>query len=313
MTLPADPMRLRAHVEALSRIGDRSQAAADGQRAARSYISDALASRGWETTTEPVDVRNRLTVSNTARGILPITYRRQAHGANIVATRAATTPRIVIGAHYDTVAGSPGADDNGSGVAALLELARILPPSAPIELDFYDMEEIGKHGSRVAARRARAAGIELMICLEMLGYYDTAPHTQTLPPGAGILLGPAAREIRERDSRGDFTLLIHRRSSTATASALSQNFQAHGLPAILLADPRPDGAAGRVLTYLAGPLSNLDRSDHSSYWAEGIPALMITDTGNLRSPHYHHDHDSPDTLDYLRIATIVDALASTCA
>lgn len=310
MTVTADPMRLRAHVETLSRIGDRSQAAPDGQRAARDYIAGTLSTHGWTTTSEAITIRNRLTTSDRARGPLPITYRREAHGANIIGTRPATTPRIVIGAHYDTVAGSPGADDNGSGVAALLELARILPTTAPVELDFYDMEEIGKHGSRVAARRARGAGIELMICLEMLGYYNPAPHTQSLPPGAGMLLGPAARQIRERDSRGDFALLINRRSSAAEASALSQYFQTHDLPAILLHDPRPDGAAGRIITYLAAPLSNLDRSDHASYWAEGIPALMITDTGNLRSPHYHHTHDHPDTLDYLRIATIVDALAN---
>lgn len=297
------------HVSRFAEIGDRSQVNPIGQQLARAYITETLNAFGWNVTAEPVEIRNAITITDSAKGAFPLTYRRRLHGENLIATRTERT-QIVIGAHYDTVAGSPGADDNGSGLAVLLELARILPPTAPVELAFYDMEEIGHQGSLTAARRAKNAGTKLMICLDAIGFYRAEPHSQNLPFGSSMLLGPAARQIHARDDRGNFTLLIHRATTTAAAAEITEAAARAGLDIITVRDPRPDGIRGRIATFAAAPLSNLDRSDHASYWANGIPALLLTGTGNLRNPHYHQATDTPETLDYRRIQALADALST---
>jgi Zn-dependent M28 family amino/carboxypeptidase len=218
---------------------------------------------------------------------------------------------LVIGAHYDSHADvggavseqtyspathTPGADDNASGVAALLELARLLaaaPPSRPIELVAYTLEEppyfrSGDMGSARHARALRAGGrdVELMLSLETIGHYDDAPDSQNYPvPGMSLLYGDRADFIAVVGRFGDFA--VTRRVKATLLGATDLSVRSINAPALL---------------------PGIDFSDHLSYWREGFPALMITDTAFLRSTHYHGPGDTPEKLDYAKIAKVVQGV-----
>lgn len=236
------------------------------------------------------------------------------------AASGAPPPTLVIGAHLDTVQGSPGADDNASGVAVVLEVARLLgalaePP--PVTLMIFDMEELGLIGSREAVKRLLRAHrvVGGMICLESVGYFSTEPGSQYLPPGARLAIPEAVDRVRRSGRRGDFTLIVHRTSSRGLAETWSRAAAeaTPALPTVLLRDPRPDGRVGATLGPAVPVLNNLDRSDHSPFWNRGIPALMLTGTANFRNAQYHRPGDTPDTLDYGRLAAVARATAATAA
>ncbi|ROU05356.1 M28 family peptidase [Lysobacter enzymogenes] len=219
-------------------------------------------------------------------------------------------PLRVIGAHYDSFAETgidsgdergyslhthtPGADDNASGVAGLLELARMLgraPPSRPIELVAYTLEEPphfrSEHmGSAWHARALRASGreVEFMLSLEMIGRFSDRPGSQTYP---------VRGMHRLYSDRGDFVVVVGRMGDFG----LSRKVKA----AMAGATPLP------VHSINAPPLlvQGVDFSDHLSYWGEGFPALMIGDTAFLRSRRYHQPDDTYETLDYARMAQVV--------
>ncbi len=152
-----------------------------------------------------------------------------------------------------------------------------------------------------------------MICLESVGYFATEPRSQRMPVGAGLLFGAAARAIRADGSRGDFTVVAHRRSSQAAAQ-LWQRAAAGtsaALSGVLVRDPRPDGALGILAGLVVPPANNLGRSDHAPFWNRRIPALMLTGTANFRNRHYHQPTDTPETLDYPRLAAVTVATAVT--
>jgi len=187
---------------------------------------------------------------------------------------------IIIGAHYDTVAGCVGADDNASGLSVLLELAAHLsanPINYPVQLIAFDMEEFGLCGSAAYAHRLKSEGqkLRLMISLEMLGYCDRAPYSQQYPKGLD----------RFYPNTGDFIALI---GSIPTIPELL-HFQRHMKPSVAC-EWLPAGWRG-----LAIP--DTRRSDHAPFWDEGYKALMITDTANMRNPHYHKSSDRLETLD----------------
>jgi len=204
-------------------------------------------------------------------------------------------PLVIVGAHYDTVPGSPGADDNASAVAALLELASFLHPylqqapdqlRARLQLIAYDLDEYGLVGSWWHARELKRRGEALrgMVSLEMLGYADRRPHSQQLPP---ILQG------RYPDT-ADFIGVVGNQDSLALVETVTAAMQTvAGLPVQSLAVP----GDGRLI-------SETRLSDHSSFWDQGYPALMITDTSFFRNPHYHQASDTPDTLDYPFLARV---------
>jgi Zn-dependent M28 family amino/carboxypeptidase len=205
---------------------------------------------------------------------------------------------VLAGAHYDTVPGSPGADDNASGVAAVLELARLLRETrAPrtIRLVAFVNEEppffsTGEMGSRVYARAARARGddIRVMLSLEMLGCYSDAPGSQAYPP----LLS------RFYPDRGDFIAFVSNlRSRRALNAAFGAFKAASDFPAERLAAP----------AFVPG----VGWSDQVSFWREGYRALMVTDTAFYRYRHYHGRGDTPEKLDYARMARVVEGLAAT--
>jgi Zn-dependent M28 family amino/carboxypeptidase len=216
--------------------------------------------------------------------------------------------RIVVGAHYDVFGDLPGADDNASGVAALLAVAKLLaerPLGADVELVAYALEEMphyrtGGMGSARHARALKAEGVRVraMLSLEMLGYYDDAPGTQAYETPA----------LRERfGDRGNFVAVVGREEEAGLLAAIEPAMRAASdLPVALLAAPRDS--------------PGIDRSDHRSFWAEGFPALLVTDTAYLRNPHYHQHTDLPATLDYARlvkaaraVAAAVEALAGPAA
>jgi Zn-dependent M28 family amino/carboxypeptidase len=188
---------------------------------------------------------------------------------------------ILVGAHYDSVPGSPGADDNATGVAVLLELARAFaqrPGRSPLRLVAFDLEELGFIGSRHYAEHLHRRGdpLGLMLSLEMLGYCCHQPNSQEYPPGLERLY----------PSRGNYIAQIGPWQSIPQMVTLWQGFRAAGVRSQWL----PVVNGGRAV-----PDSR--RSDHVPFWDLGYPALLITDTADLRNPHYHQATDMLATLD----------------
>jgi Zn-dependent M28 family amino/carboxypeptidase len=203
---------------------------------------------------------------------------------------------LVIGAHYDTVMGSPGADDNASGVAGLLELARLTNKSPmPLSVRFvaFTLEEppvfrSSRMGSMVCAERFRKEDVRLrgMVSLEMIGYYTDEPHSQYYPIGGFRLAYP---------DRGNFIAFVGNIASRRFTKELKAAFKAHSfLPVESL----------NTISAVPG----IDFSDHRSFWKYGYRAFMITDTAFYRNPHYHAPSDLARTLDYERMAELVRGL-----
>lgn len=203
---------------------------------------------------------------------------------------------FVVGAHYDAAGGLPGADDNASGVAGLLELGRVLSRTAlrgPVELVAYALEEPPYFGTRDMgsyrhAARLKAEGREptLMLSLEMIGYFRDEPGSQTYPlPGLRYLYS----------NRGDFISVIGRLREIAAVRKIKRLFRANtDLP---------------IYSLTAPPLvPGMTFSDHLNYWSHGFNAVMITDTAFMRNPNYHTASDTPDTLDYSRMAKVVEGV-----
>jgi Zn-dependent M28 family amino/carboxypeptidase len=213
---------------------------------------------------------------------------------NIVVTsgNAQDGPHLLLGAHYDTVPGSPGADDNGSAVAVCLECARLLTefPTSSTMIVFFNREEDGLLGSRdfVADLGAQAATkIAEAHVFEMVGYCSRLPKSQRMPPG---IPGFAAPDV------GDFLALIANRHSNAIGEALLK----------LAAGYVPQFPVVALKMYLGIEryFKDLHRSDHAPFWEAGVPAIMWTDTSEFRNPNYHRASDTPDTLDYEFVARV---------
>jgi hypothetical protein len=198
---------------------------------------------------------------------------------------------IVIGAHYDTVPGSPGADDNASGVAVLIELARMGLPArfvafANEEMPYFQTGEMGSHAWAARAHRG-GEKISAMLSLEMLGYYRTVPRSQGYPPPLGWFYPDRANFIAFVGDVGSRTLV--RRAIAAFRT--HARFPSEGVAA-------PAGVPG--VTW----------SDHWSFRSHGYPAIMVTDTAFYRYPHYHLPSDTPEKLDYMRMARVTLGLAA---
>jgi Zn-dependent M28 family amino/carboxypeptidase len=198
-------------------------------------------------------------------------------------------PPLLVGAHYDGPLHSPGADDNASGVAALLELARrwaVDPPRRPVWLVAFDQEEWGMVGSAALAQELREAKhpLQLMASLEMLAFTSEA---QSYPvPGMEAIYG----------NRGDFIALVANTGSTLMLPGLAHALGAH-VPTKVL--PVPMG--GRQIP-------DVRLSDHSPFWDAGYNALMVTDTSFMRNPHYHQMTDTVETLNLPFFCGVVEGL-----
>ena len=316
----ADPARLRDDVEALA-VGPRNRRwVPSAMEAAEDHVLAGLAAAGWRVEAHPFTAGLRWASNDRAdvwARLLRVRPYRGLSGVNLIARHPRSLPRkaVVVGAHLDTVRHSPGADDNASGVAALLEIARLLdtleqPPS--VILAVFDLEELGLAGAASAVRTLTAHGaLAGMIGLESVGYYSSLPDSQLLPAGAALAFPGPAREIAENDGRGDFTLVVHRRTTTSAAWQWHAAAAEVGHRAVLLRDPRRDGVAGTLSTVALPQSLHLGRSDHAAFWRAGVPAMMVTDTASFRNPHYHRPGDLADTLDYGRLLAVSVATAAT--
>jgi Zn-dependent M28 family amino/carboxypeptidase len=222
--------------------------------------------------------------------------------ANVIADKEGD-PRlgmIVIGAHYDTVPGSPGADDNASAVAGMLELARLfsgIQTKRPMAFAAFVNEESpcfgsANMGSLVYARslKAREAAVELMASLEMIGYFGAdAPQEYPLP-GMGLIY----------PRYGDFI-------------AVTGNFASAGHVLRLGRGIRKGSAINARRLVAPERIGGINRSDNQSFWEMGYRAVMVTDTANFRNKNYHQETDTPDTLDYEAMAEVVKGLYGALA
>lgn len=189
---------------------------------------------------------------------------------------------ILIGAHYDSVPGSPGADDNATGVAVLLEMARAfsqVPARHPIRFVAFDLEEIyaqaNTHGNVQYAASLEGEPLRLMIALEMLGYCSDEPNSQAYPAGLE----------RFYPNQGNFIGLIGNVPTIPDLIRLSGQIRRSGVGCEWL----PAGMRGKIVP-------DTRRSDHAAFWDRGYKAIMVTDTANLRNPHYHKPSDRIETL-----------------
>lgn len=274
--------RLRADVNRLTAdFGPRDFRHGEDLGLAAAWIADELRAAGLEVEERPYQLR-------------------EGRFVNVVARRPGADPSrgaIVVGAHYDTVRGSPGANDNASGVAALLELARTLPaePSATTqyfvafataEPPFFGSDDMG------SARFARSlvdAGVtvELMVSLDSVGYYSDARNTQSYPWSALGIFYP---------ERGNFLAVVgDMQSGDALRTAKTGLSMPRGVD-LKIESIRWPGAARIML------------SDHLSFRRLDLPAVLVTDTGYLRDPAFHARGDTPERLDYERLADVVRAM-----
>jgi Zn-dependent M28 family amino/carboxypeptidase len=206
---------------------------------------------------------------------------------------------LIIGAHYDTVMGTPGADDNASGVAGLLELARLLSDGIfdkTIQLVAFTLEEppffrSRRMGSHVYAKSLKQKGIDVegMICLEMIGYFTDEPESQLFPMPFFRWMYPA---------KGNFIIIISNIQSKSFLKRVKSAFK--------------KGTDLPVESLSAFPLvPGIDFSDHRSFWKFKYDAVMVTDTAFYRNPQYHGLGDIPESLDYERMAKVVLGLKSS--
>lgn len=208
---------------------------------------------------------------------------------------------VLLGAHYDTVPSTPGADDNASAVAVLIEVARLLQQHAASRTARYvafACEEppyfnLGAMGSLHHARQARLRGdqIKAMLCLEMVGYYDPSAGSQAIPPTIPKWMR------RFFPARGDFLAAVGNPRSWKLAWSFRRGFRRGSrLPLFSIVLPERIG--------------EIRLSDQRSFWDQGYPALMLTDTSFLRNPHYHQASDRPETLDYAAMTQVTLGVAA---
>jgi Zn-dependent M28 family amino/carboxypeptidase len=277
----ATEQRLRAHVERLAgEIGARGVFRPAALAAAADYVEGEWRAQGFRVERETYDVAG-LACSNL---VVEIAGARRAEEI------------LLVGAHYDTVETTPGADDNASAVAVLLEMARAcagLRPASTLRLVAFVNEEppffpIGKTGSWIHARAARRRGerIRLMVSLEMLGYYRSEPGSQRYPPVFRYFY-PA---------RGDFLAFVSNLRSRRELRRLVSAFRASS-----------DFPVASAATFAWVP--GVAWSDHLSFWRAGYRAVMATDTAFYRNPHYHGPGDTPDQLDYKAMARVTAGLS----
>lgn len=275
------------HVRVLTvEIGERSVADWEGHLRAAHYIANVFRQAGLEPVEEP--------------------YEFEGHRvANILAEVPArgSRKRILVGAHYDSVAGTVGADDNASAVAVLLETARLFASfgahgglAPAVQFAAFALEEPPAYGtramgSRVRARNARKNGerLDAMICLEMVGYTCRSPGCQNYP---------WPLRFKNYPDRGDFIGIVGNGRSKGLVRAMETAFRKNPhLPVVTLAVP-----------FNGWLIPSVRLSDHAPFWDRGYRAVMVTDSAFYRNPHYHTPCDTMETLDFPFMAQLVKSL-----
>ncbi|MGH7176099.1 MAG: M28 family peptidase [Tepidisphaeraceae bacterium] len=272
---------LTAHVHALAgQIGDRNILRAGSLERATSFIETTWRAQGYDVIEQRYDCGG-LTVRNLS-----------------VEIPGTTRPRdiIIVGAHYDSVPGCPAANDNASGVAAMLEVSRLLRDSRPARtirfVAFVNEEppyfQTDAMGSVVCAKACKAnqERIVAMLSLETIGSYSDKPNSQQYPEPFDKFY----------PSTGNFIAFVGNLSSASLVKRCVGSFRSH------TQFPSEGGAA-------PGWVTGVGWSDHWSFWQQGYSAIMITDTAPFRYAHYHEPSDTPDKLDYERMARVVAGIA----
>jgi hypothetical protein len=288
---------LRANVQKLAgEIGERNMRHYAQLNAAADFIEDSFSRAGLRTRRDSYDIRGQACHNIEAEipGSLQGAASTEATAAKAAVSSA--PPIMVIGAHYDSVFGSPGANDNGTGVAATLALARRFASAKPkhtLRFVAFVNEEppyflSGEMGSQVYARRCKERGdkISAMISLETIGYFSDAPNSQTYPsPGLGLFYPKVGNFI-------GFVSNVHSGRLLRRVIAL---FRKHAkIPS--------EGAS------LPAFIPGVSWSDQWSFWQHGYLAIMVTDTAPFRYPYYHSSDDTPDKLDYDRFTLVVSGI-----
>lgn len=283
---------LEGHVRVLAgRIGERNAWNSRQLEAAAAYIEENFAEAGLTTEWRGYEVAGEEFGKGSVEYFNLVAEKRGTEKAGEV---------IVVGAHYDSVHGSPGADDNASAVAAMLELAMTFgraPTARTIRFVAFVNEEPPFYmtrfmGSRVYARECRERGdrIVAMLSLEMLGCYSDERGSQTYPPLLAWLYPDTA----------NFIAVVGNVSSRALVKEVAGSFrEAGGIP------------VESIATFELVP--GVGFSDHASFWKHGYRAAMITDTAFYRSPYYHSPLDTPEKLDYGRMAEVTRGISGWLA
>jgi aminopeptidase YwaD len=204
-----------------------------------------------------------------------------------------SAPPLIVAAHFDTVQGSPGADDNASALAVLLHVARQVRSmrlARPIRFIAFNLEEENLLGSSAYTARLRKSRetIHGAIVLECVGYASHQPNSQKLPPRIPVAV----------PTTGNFLAAIGNERSRALTGSVVQAMTSQ-LPIVPLVVPGN-----------GEQLPDTRRSDHTSFWEQGFPAVMLTDTANFRNPHYHRPTDTLDTLNLGFIASVADGVTA---
>ena len=252
-----DSKQLFRHIKALN----FKRYTQESRDRARDYLTKSLKKLGWSPTLEPFE-----------------------GGVNVFAQRQGTNPEagsILVAAHYDTVSVSPGADDNASGVAVVLEVARLFgsrPTPRTLQVAFFDEEERGLRGSMAfVANEADLKNLRGVIVMDMVGFACYTAGCQQYPTGLPII---------PPTNRGDFLAVVGDSEHLPLLSAFQQSAQPSLPPVLTLPVP------------LKGMLMpDTLRSDHAPFWYRGVGAVLLTDTANLRTPHYHQPSDTPATIE----------------
>ncbi|MEG4998887.1 M28 family peptidase [Microcoleus sp. B4-D4] len=260
-----DQSRLWKHVENL--VGERE--GEESRSFSRDYISKQLQTSGLSPELQQFD-----------------------RGINVFAERKGTdsnSGKILVAAHYDTVPKSPGADDNATGVAVVLEVARLLgsrPTPRTLQVAFFDREELGLLGSLAfTGSAARLKNLQAAVVLDMVGYACRTSGCQQYPEGLTAQPFLEASGVTSPD-KGEFIAVVGDAEHPLLLKTFAESGNADLPPVVALPVPLKGLLTPDVL-----------RSDHAPFWYKGIGAVLVTDTANLRSPHYHQPTDTLATID----------------
>jgi aminopeptidase YwaD len=280
----APHLRITRHLQAL--VGERHpETSPRALRRAAHYLAIQFAKCGWTVDGQLVDAWGKA-------------YR------NVVATKypdrigqGKEPSPLLIGAHYDTVSGSPGADDNASGLVVLLEVASRLRTRSlmrPVWLVAFCLEEQDRLGSQAFASRMKAERHELAgaIILECVGFAKSETGTQQTPPDIPIAV----------PTRGDFLAIVGNEASRSLVLQLEKTARRQSIQLKSLSLVVP--GRGEAIPHTR-------RSDHASFWDAGYPAVVLTDTANFRNPHYHRETDTVATLNLEFLADVVETVTAT--
>ncbi|MBL8039362.1 MAG: M28 family peptidase [Nitrospira sp.] len=278
--MPIDRNQLREDLQAL--VGERHPITSPSRlRQTEAYLHRRFAETGLTVTTQAFPA-----LGGTSHNVIGTAFPDHKSFQS--------APPLIVAAHFDTVEGSPGADDNASALAIMLQVARqvrTMTLARPIRFIAFNLEEENLLGSQAYTSLLRNNGesIHGAIVLECVGYASHQPNSQKIPPGVPIAV----------PTTGNFLAVIGNERSHHLTGSVAQAMKPH-LPIVPLIVP---GNGEK--------LPDTRRSDHTSFWEQGFPAVMLTDTANFRNPHYHRSTDTLDTLSLDFIAAVANGLKAT--